>query len=135
VTVLLAGIRPEEVTEWRRDSKVAVVGGGFDRPVDEQAQAADAVIERAKRRAESGGHAAVVLDSLDALPPQAARRVFGAARALEEGGSITVIASTGTAGEPQRLATTRIVLEAGEPGPHPAVIAASSGTLRADLLG
>ena len=134
VTVLLAGIRPEEVTEWRRDSEVAVVGGGFDRPVDEQAQAADAVIERAKRRAESGGHAALVLDSLDALPPQAARRVFGAARALEEGGSITVIAATGAGGEAERLATTRIVLEAGDAGPHPPSLAPGSGTLRADRL-
>ena len=92
------------------------------------------MIERAKRRAESGGHAAVVLDSLDALPPQAARRVFGAARALEEGGSITVIAATGAGGEAERLATTRIVLEAGDAGPHPPSLAPGSGTLRADLL-
>jgi transcription termination factor Rho len=134
LTVLLAGVRPEEVTEWRRDSEVAVVGGGFDRPVDEQAQVAETAVERAKRKAESGGHAAIVLDSLDALPPHVARRVFGAARALEEGGSLTVIASTGLAGEPQRLATTRIVLEPGTPGPHPPALAASSGTLRADRL-
>jgi transcription termination factor Rho len=134
LTVLLAGVRPEEVTEWRRDSEVTIVGGGFDRPVDEQAQAAETAVERAKRRAESGGHAAIVLDSLDALPPSVARRVFGAARNLEEGGSVTVIASTGLAGEPQRLATTRIVLEPGEAGPHPPTLSASSGTLRADRL-
>ncbi|MEA2351704.1 MAG: transcription termination factor Rho [Thermoleophilaceae bacterium] len=134
LTVLLAGVRPEEVTEWRRDSEVTIVGGGFDRSVDEQSQAAETAVERAKRRAESGGHAAIVLDSLDALPPPVARRVFGAARALEEGGSLTVIASTGLAGEPQRLATTRIVLEPGDPSPHPPTLAASSGTLRADRL-
>ncbi|HEX8073418.1 MAG TPA: Rho termination factor N-terminal domain-containing protein [Thermoleophilaceae bacterium] len=134
LTVLLAGVRPEEVTEWRRDESVAVVGGGFDRPVDEQGQAAEIAVERAKRTAETGGHAAIVLDSLDALPPAVARRVFGAARALEEGGSVTVIASTGLAGEPQRLATTRIVLEQGQPGPHPPALAAASGTLRADRL-
>jgi transcription termination factor Rho len=127
-------VRPEEVTEWRRDSEVAVVGGGFDRQVEEQAQAAETVVERAKRRAESGGHAAIVLDSLDSLPPPVARRVFGAARSLEEGGSVTVIASTGMAGEPQRLATTRIVLEAGDGGPQRPSLAASSGTLRSDLL-
>src|SRR4029079_11221268 len=40
VVVVLAGVRPEEVTEWKRDSAVTVAGGGFDRPVDEQAQAA-----------------------------------------------------------------------------------------------
>jgi transcription termination factor Rho len=134
LTVLLAGVRPEEVTEWRRDSEVAVVGGGFDRPVEEQAQLAETAVERAKRKVESGGHAAIVLDSLDALPPPVARRVFGAARALEEGGSLTVIASTGLAGEPQRLATTRIVLEPGTEAPHPPQLAASSGTLRADRL-
>jgi transcription termination factor Rho len=134
LTVLLAGVRPEEVTEWRRDESVAVVGGGFDRPVDEQGQAAEIAVERAKRAAESGRHAAIVLDSLDALPPAVARRVFGAARCLEEGGSITVIASTGLAGEPQRLATTRIVLEPGDAGPHPPTLAPTSGTLRADRL-
>ena len=135
LTVLLAGVRPEEVTEWKRDSEVTVVGGGFDRSMDEQSQIAEAVVERAKRRAESGAHAAIVLDSLDALPPAVARRVFGAARCLEEGGSVTVVASTGMAGEPQRLATTRIVLEAGDPDPHPPALAQVSGTLRADRLG
>src|SRR3712207_8761076 len=38
LTVVLAGVRPEEVTEWRREEKLTVVGGAFDRPVDEQAQ-------------------------------------------------------------------------------------------------
>jgi transcription termination factor Rho len=134
LTVLLAGVRPEEVTEWRRDSEVTVVGGGFDRSVDEQSQAAEIAVERAKRKVESGGHAAIVVDSLDALPPPVARRVFGAARCLEEGGSLTVIASTGTAAEPQRLATTRIVLEPGDGTPQPPSLAPSSGTLRADRL-
>jgi transcription termination factor Rho len=136
VVVVLAGVRPEEVTEWRRDSDVTVAGGGFDRPVDEQAQAAESAVERGKRAAEAGGHAVVVVDSLDALPPAAARRVFGAARATEEAGTLTVVASTGTAGEPLRQATTRIVLEAPETasGPHPPKLAAASGTLRADLL-
>jgi transcription termination factor Rho len=136
VVVVLAGTRPEEVTEWKRDSAVTVAGGGFDRPVEEQAQAADSAIERGKRAAEGGGHAVVVVDSLDALPPAVARRVFGAARATEEAGTLTVIASTGMAGEPLRQATTRIVLEASEDGsgPHPAKLAPASGTLRADLL-
>ena len=136
IVVVLAGVRPEEVTEWKRDSAVTVAGGGFDRPVDEQAQAADNAIERGKRAVESGGHAVVVVDSLDALPPGVARRVFGAARATEEAGTLTVIASTGTAGEPLRQATTRIVLEPVEVdgGPKPPKLAPASGTLRADLL-
>jgi transcription termination factor Rho len=136
VVVVLAGTRPEEVTEWKRDSAVTVAGGGFDRPVEEQAQAAESAVERGKRAAESGRHAVVVIDSLDALPPAAARRVFGAARATEEAGTLTVIASTGTAGEPLRQATTRIVLDVPEDaaGPHPPKLAPASGTLRADLL-
>src|SRR3954470_10300951 len=137
VVVVLAGVRPEEVTEWKRDSDVTVAGGGFDRPVEEQAQAAESAVERGKRAAESGRHSVVVVDSLDALPPAAARRVFGAARATEEAGTLTVIASTGTAGEPLRQATTRIVLEPsedGNAGPQPPKLAPTSGTLRADLL-
>src|SRR3954470_5476257 len=136
VVVVLAGVRPEEVTEWKRDSAVTVAGGGFDRPVEEQAQAAESAVERGKRAAEAGRHAVVVVDSLDAVPPAAARRAFGAARATEEAGTLTVIASTGTAGEPLRQATKRIVLDVpeGPPGPHPPRLAPASGTLRADLL-
>jgi transcription termination factor Rho len=132
-TVVLAGVRPEEVTEWRRDGGVKVAGGGFDRPVEEQAQSAEMAVERGKRVVERGGDAVVVIDGLDALPPGVARRVFGAARKAEEGGSLTVIASSGTAGEPQRVANTRIVLEPGGPGKPPSV-APGSSTLRADLL-
>src|SRR3954462_10849709 len=84
VTLVLAGARPEEVTEWKRDAKVSVAGGAFDRPVDEQAQAAEMAIERGKRAVEQGRHAAVVIDSLDALPPSVARRGFGAAPATQE---------------------------------------------------
>ena len=134
LTVVLAGVRPEEVTEWRRDGAVSVTGGGFDRPVEELGQVAEVLIERAKRTAESGRDAAIVLDSLDALPPAVARRVFGAARNLEEAGSVTVVAATGPGDELQRLATTRIVLEPREPGTQAATLAPASGTLRADLL-
>jgi len=128
LVVLLIGARPEEVTEWHRLEGVAVAGGGFDRPVDEQAQIAELAVERAKRLVERGGHVALVVDSLDALPPATARRVFGAARAVEEGGSLTVLAATGLAGEPQRVATTRVLLEPG------GKVNEGSGTLRAELL-
>ena len=52
-----------------------------------------------------------MIDSLEALPAGAARRLFGAARKLEEGGSLTVIAASGMAWEPQRQASTRIALD------------------------
>ena len=86
-------------------------------------------IERAKRIAERGGDAVVIVDGLDALAPPAARRVFGAARNTEEAGSLTVVAATGSAGELQRLATTRVVLTS-----EGTLDAASSGTLRGELL-
>jgi transcription termination factor Rho len=130
ILVVLAGVRPEEVTEWKRVEKVTVAGGGFDRPPDELAQIAEMAIERAKRIAERGGDAVVIVDGLDALAPAAARRVFGAARKTEEAGSLTVVAATGSAGELQRLATTRVVLTA-----EGTLDAAASGTLRAELLG
>jgi transcription termination factor Rho len=130
VLVVLAGVRPEEVTEWKRVEKLSVAGGGFDRPPDELAQIADMAVERAKRIAERGGDAIVIIDGLDALAPAAARRVFGAARNTEEAGSLTVVAATGSAGELQRLATTRVVLT-----PEGTLDAAASGTLRGELLG
>jgi transcription termination factor Rho len=127
VQVVLAGVRPEEVGEWRTGD-LDVVGGSFERSADAQTQAAELAVERAKRTVERGGHAAVVVDSLAALPGSAQRRVFGAARATGEGGTLTVIAATGDSEDALRWATTRIVLDpGGKPGPR-------SGTLREDAL-
>ncbi|MBA2629737.1 MAG: hypothetical protein H0U84_01770 [Thermoleophilaceae bacterium] len=132
VQVALIGVRPEEVSEWGDIGATGVVGGSFDRSPETQAQAAELAVERAKRRVEQGGHAAVVVDSLDALPAAARRRVFGAGRALEEGGSLTVIAVTGEGSDALRWATTRIVLEAG--ATKPTVSPERSGSLRSDRL-
>jgi transcription termination factor Rho len=126
--VVLAGVRPEEVTEWRRSEGLDVVGGSFDRSPDAQAQAAELAVERAKRRVERGGHAAVLIDSLEALPGSARRRIFGAGRATEEGGTLTVIAVTGGEQEALRWATTRVLLEPG------GELSAGSGSVRADAL-
>jgi transcription termination factor Rho len=128
VQVVLAGVRPEELAEWR-ELGVPVSGGSFERPPEGQAQAAELAVERAKRRVERGGHAALVVDALDSLPPGVRRRVFGAARATEEGGTLTVVAATGDDREALRWATTRIVLE---PGGR---VSPESATLRADRLG
>jgi transcription termination factor Rho len=128
VQVVLAGVRPEEVTEWRRNEGLHVTGGSFDRSPDAQAQAAELAVERAKRRVERGGHAAVLIDSLEALPGSARRRIFGAGRATEEGGTLTVVAVTGGGREELRWATTRVVLEPGGKA------SAESGTVRADAL-
>ena len=121
--VVLAGVRPEEVGAWR-DSGQTVVGGSFERSPEAQAQAAELAVERAKRQVERGGHPAVVIDALDALPPGVRRRLFGAARATEEGGTLTIVAATGHDTEALRWASTRLVLEGSGP----------SGTLRAERL-
>jgi transcription termination factor Rho len=128
VSVVLAGARPEEVGEWR-ESGLPVSGGSFERPPDAQAQAAELAVERAKRVVERGAHAAVIIDALDALPPGVRRRLFGAARATEEGGSLTIVAASGDDTEVLRWASTRIVLEGGG-----RIVAEASGTLRADRL-
>jgi transcription termination factor Rho len=135
VAVALAGARPEEVGEWRTVSPGPVYGGSFDRSPESQAQAAELAVERAKRTVERGGHAALVVDRLESLPPGTVRRVFGAARKLEEGGSLTVVAATGMSSEPQRWATTRVSLEPPGDDGQPKISAPVSATLRAELLG
>jgi transcription termination factor Rho len=129
LVVVLAGARPEEVTDWQRETDVQVVGGSFDGSPDERAQAAELAIERAKRVVERGGYAIVAIDTLAAIPTGVARRLFGAGRRAEQGGSLTVVATVGEGSEQLRVASTRIVLVAG------AVDATSSGAQRADLLG
>lgn len=134
VSVVLVGARPEEVTEWTREAGLPVTGGSFDQSNDAQVQAAELAIERAKRIAERGGDAVVIIDSLESLPGGAARRLFGAARKLEEGGSLTIVAATGMAWEPQRQAGSRIALDGPDADGTPQVSASRSGTMRADLL-
>ena len=134
LSVVLVGARPEELTDWTRGGDLAVTGGSFDRSTEAQAQAAELAVERAKRVVERGGDALVVIDSLESLPAGVARRVFGAARNIEDGGSLTVVAATGTAQEPQRQASTHVALDPPAEDGSPQVSAARSGTLRADLL-
>jgi transcription termination factor Rho len=129
--VVLAGARPEEVADWT-DAGVEVAGGSYDGSFDEQAQIAELAVQRAKRSVEAGKDVVVVIDSLDALPPATARRVFGAGRNAVDAGSLTILASTGTSAEAHRMATTHITLEPRE-SDQPR-IAAGSGTLRRDLL-
>ncbi|MEA2400064.1 MAG: transcription termination factor Rho [Thermoleophilaceae bacterium] len=128
IQVVLAGVRPEEIAEWG-ELGPPVVGGSFERSPEAQAQAAELAVERAKRQVERGGHAAVVIDSLQALPHGTRRRVFGAGRATAEGGSLTILAAGGEDTELLRWATTRVVLAS-----DGKVSAAESGTLHGDDL-
>ncbi len=113
--VLLVDERPEEVTDMRRSVKGEVVASTFDRPSEEHTAVAELAIERAKRLVESGRDVVIILDGITRLaraynlaqpatgrimsggvdsgalyPP---KRFFGAARNIEEGGSLTILAT------------------------------------------
>jgi transcription termination factor Rho len=134
VNVVLAGVRPEEAAEWAVDGPVEPVasvhaGAG----AEAQAQAIERAVETAKRIAARGGHAVLLIDSLDGLAPVAARRAIGAARAIVEGGSLTVIAASSL---PVGGETTIVALDATLTGAgrFPAVDLVRSGTLRPERL-
>jgi transcription termination factor Rho len=113
--VLLVDERPEEVTDMRRSVKGEVIASTFDRPSDEHTHVAELTIERAKRLVELGKDVVIILDGITRLarayniaapasgrimsggvdsgalyPP---KKFFGAARNIEEGGSLTILAT------------------------------------------
>ncbi len=113
--VLLVDERPEEVTDMRRSVRGEVIASTFDRPAEEHTHVAELCIERAKRLVEQGRDVVIILDGITRLaraynlaapatgrimsggvdsgalyPP---KKFFGAARNIEEGGSLTIIAS------------------------------------------
>jgi len=113
--VLLIDERPEEVTDMKRSVKGEVVSSTFDEPAVRHVQVAEMVIEKAKRLVERGRDVVILLDSItrlgrayntvvpssgkvltggvDANALQRPKRFFGAARNIEEGGSLTIIAT------------------------------------------
>ena len=113
--VLLVDERPEEVTDMRRTVKGEVVSSTFDRPSEEHVAVAELAIEKAKRMVEMGRDVVVILDGITrltraynlALPPSGRimsggvdsgaiyppKKFFGAARNVEEGGSLTILAT------------------------------------------
>ncbi len=133
VSLVLVGSRPEEIAEWGEDSAAPAAALSFAASADAQGQAVERAIDSAKRIAARGGNAVVLIDSLDALNPQAARRALAGARNLREGGSLTVIA---VASEPLGGETTVIALDRAltSTGRSPILDLLASGTLRAELL-
>ncbi len=166
--VLLIDERPEEVTEMERSVRGEVIASTFDEPASRHVQVAEMVIEKAKRLAESKKDVVILLDSItrlarayntvvptsgkvltggvDANALQRPKRFFGAARNLEEGGSLTIIGTalfeTGSRMDDviyeefkgtgnmeihldRRLAEKRV---------YPAINIAKSGTRREELL-
>ena len=113
--VALIGERPEEVTDMRRSVKGEVISSTFDEPTENHTHVAEMALEIAKRQVETGRDVVILLDSITrlaraynlALPPSGRtlsggidpialyppKRFFGAARNIEEGGSLTVIAT------------------------------------------
>ncbi len=132
-SLVLAGSRPEEIAQWQQDSPAPVAALSFAASADSQGQAVERAIDGAKRIAARGGHALVLIDSLDGLHPHAARKALAAARKLREGGSLTVIA---TATRPFGGESTVIALDVGltSTGRQPILDLAASGTLKPELL-
>jgi len=113
VIILLIDERPEEVTEMQRATTAEVISSTFDEPASRHVQVADMVIEKARRLVEFGNDVVILLDSItrlarahntevphsgkiltggvDANALQKPKRFFGAARNIEEGGSLTII--------------------------------------------
>jgi transcription termination factor Rho len=133
VTVVLAGVRPEELAGWSADGIQPAVSLSFSASVDARGQAVERAVDAARRQAARGGHAVLLIDTLDGLPGLTARKALGAARAIADGGSLTVIA---TASEPLGGETTVVVLDRAltSSGRFPALDLVASGTLRPDLL-
>jgi transcription termination factor Rho len=131
--VVLAGVRPEEVAEWTEAAGAPVATLTFAASPDAQAQAIEQAVEQGRRVAARGGDAVVVVDTLEWLAPQAARRALGAARNLADGGSLTIVA---TAPAPLGGETTVVALDAHLTALRrfPALDLVASGTLRPELL-
>lgn len=166
--VVLLDERPEEVTDMRRSVRGEVYASTFDRPAKEHIALAELALERAKRLVEQGRDVVMLLDSLtrlcrahnnaataggrtlsggvDAAALLGPKRLFGAARLTEEGGSLTILATalveTGSRADEyffEELKGTgnmelRLDRSLAEKRVHPAVNIAASGTRRDELL-
>ena len=166
--VLLIDERPEEVTDMQRSVKGEVVSSTFDEPAVRHVQVAEMVIEKAKRLVEHGRDVVILLDSItrlgrayntvvpssgkvltggvDANALQRPKRFFGAARNIEEGGSLTIIATalidTGSRmdevifEEFKGTGNSEIILDrkVGDKRTFPAMDITRSGTRKEELL-
>ena len=166
--VLLIDERPEEVTDMQRSVKGEVISSTFDEPAARHVQVAEMVIEKAKRLAENKYDVVILLDSItrlgrayntvvpssgkvltggvDANALQRPKRFFGAARNIEEGGALTIIATalieTGSRmdevifEEFKGTGNSEIVLDRklSDKRTYPAIDVQKSGTRKEDLL-
>jgi transcription termination factor Rho len=136
VSIVLAGVRPEEISEWSGDPALPaepVAAVSFAASEDARNGAIEPTIDQARRLAGRGADAVVLIDTLDGCSPALARKALAAARNIVDGGSLTVIA---TSSVPIGGETTVIALDVAltSVGRFPALDLLSSGTLRPELL-
>ncbi|MDX6691108.1 MAG: transcription termination factor Rho, partial [Solirubrobacteraceae bacterium] len=133
ISVVLAGVRPEELGDWKDGAPEPVGALGLGAAPDALGQVIERAVETGRRVAARGGHAVVLIDTLELVPPPVARRALAAARNIVDGGSLTIIA---TAREPLGGETTVIALDAelASTGRIPALDLGASGTVRPELL-
>jgi transcription termination factor Rho len=133
VSVVLAGVRPEEISEWNGGPVPPSAAVSFAASEDARSGAIEPAIDQARRLAARGSDAVVFIDTLDGCAPQLARKALGAARNIVDGGSVTIIA---TASEPVGGETTVISLDGSltAAGRFPALDLTASGTMRPELL-
>jgi transcription termination factor Rho len=133
LSLVLTGVRPEEAADWKAGPVAPAASLTLAAGADAQGQALERAIETAQRIAARGGHAVVLVDTLDGVAPAVARRALAAARAIVDGGSLTVIA---TASSTLGGETTVIGLDATRTAARnfPALDLRASGILRPELL-
>lgn len=133
LSVVLAGVRPEEISEWQTGPLAPAAAVSFGASADTQAQTIERIVDQARRMAARGSHAVVLIDTLTGLHPHTARKLLASARNIADGGSLTLVA---TASEPLGGETTVIALDPvlASTGRFPAVDLLGSWTIRAERL-
>jgi transcription termination factor Rho len=133
LSIVLAGVRPEEISEWQAGPIEPAAAVSFAASADAQAQTIERVVDQARRLAARGSHAVVLIDTLTGLTPHAARKLLASARSIAGGGSLTVIASASESlgGETTVIALDPVLATTGR---FPAVDLLGSWTIRPELL-
>jgi transcription termination factor Rho len=133
LAVVLAGVRPEEISAWNEGPVTPLAAASFAASQDAQSQVIENAVEQARRMAVRGADVVLLIDTLDAAGTGAARRALASARNLIDGGSLTVVA---TAAAPVGGETTVIALDLNLASArrYPALDLAASGVLHPELL-
>jgi transcription termination factor Rho len=133
VSVALAGVRPEEITEWSGSEPAPLAAVSFAASDEGRNAAVEPAVEQARRLAARGGDAVVLIDTLDGCSSALVRKAMASARDIVDGGSVTIIA---TAAAPLGGETTTIALDGlrAALGEAPGVDLTLSATMRPERL-